>query len=203
MFLRSLVMIVMAISYGSFLIIPQASGLSLDAQVTKQLECDMCTRVTQIVEGTLMKNATATETFQRVAQALCIHLPENVIPICRQGAHLLTTPVFKCMVQAVEFGSICNDSSIKLCFAERPSTQDPSLKCSSMQPSVLSCAACEFAISSLQQYVASATDIIAKGARTDVLFKIELVFFFEPKFVPNKKFESKIFFHNTYLWLSL
>ena len=44
-----------------------------------EVECEICTRVAGVVEGVLLKNATTTNTFQRVAAALCLHLPEDMI----------------------------------------------------------------------------------------------------------------------------
>lgn len=146
-----------------------AAGVSMgvEAQAQAAVECEVCTRVTQVIEGVLLRNATETDTFQKVSSALCVHLPTDLMPVCRKSASMLDKDIFKCLIYELNFGSLCSDPGVALCRAARPSVADPSM-CVGMGADVQACAACEFAVSGLQQYVNDTSTMIVKSSAEDV-----------------------------------
>jgi hypothetical protein len=143
------------------------TGLGAEAQAKAAVECEVCTRVTQVIEGVLLRNATETDTFQKVSSALCVHLPTDLVPVCRKGTSMLDTGVFKCLIHELNFGSLCSDPGVALCRAARPSVADPS-QCVGMGSNVQACAGCEFAVSGLQQYVNDTSTLIVKSSAEDL-----------------------------------
>lgn len=51
----------------------------------RELECEVCRKVSTVVESVLVRNATATSTFNQVATALCEHMPEDLEETVRSG----------------------------------------------------------------------------------------------------------------------
>lgn len=79
----------------------------------------------------------------------------------------LNGKVFECLVKQLEIGSVCASPYIDLCVAERaPITVDAA--CESFDPDPLACAACEFSVSGLQQYVNDTSALIVKAVKNDV-----------------------------------
>lgn len=51
----------------------------------RELECEVCRKVSTVVESVLVRNATATSTFNEVATALCEHMPEELVETVRSA----------------------------------------------------------------------------------------------------------------------
>lgn len=51
----------------------------------RELECEVCRKVAMVVESVLVRNATATSTFNQVATALCEHMPVDLEETVRSG----------------------------------------------------------------------------------------------------------------------
>jgi len=132
------------------------------------VECEICNRVAGVVEGVLLKNATKTNTFQKVAAALCAHLPEPYMQTCKDAASRLNSDVYKCMIQEAQFGTLCSDSAVALCKASRGASFYTDIKCDAFEAEPLACAACEFSISGLQQYVNDTSRMIVRASTDDI-----------------------------------
>ncbi len=86
---------------------------------------------------------------------------------CQSATARLNGKVFECLVKQLEFGSICSDPFVDLCVAERtPFATDKT--CEGFDPDPMACAACEFAVSGLQQYVNDTSTEIVKAVRQDI-----------------------------------
>lgn len=86
---------------------------------------------------------------------------------CQSATARLNGKVFECLVKQLEFGSICSDPFVDLCVAERtPIATDKT--CEGFDPDPMACAACEFAVSGLQQYVNDTSTEIVKAVRQDI-----------------------------------
>jgi len=131
------------------------------------VECDICTTTAVIVENVLLHNATAGNTFQNAAAALCAHIPREMSSTCQEATARINNKIFECLIQELHIGSICSDPHVDLCRAGRKSLA-ASAECEGFQPSPLGCAACEFAVSGLQQYVNDTSTLIVKAVKQDI-----------------------------------
>ena len=151
------------------------------------VKCDICSTTSIVVENVLLHNATAGFTFQNAAAALCANVPREMretvrmkcqnitqrnhkfinILQCESATARLNGKVFECLVKQLEFGSICSDPFVDLCVAERtPFATDNT--CEGFDPDPMACAACEFAVGGLQQYVNDTSTEIVKAVRQDI-----------------------------------
>ena len=149
------------------------------------VECNVCTTSAAVIENVLLHNATASNTFQDAAAALCAHIPREMSTTCEEATARINNKVFDCLVKQLEIGTICADPHIDLCVAgrvsnaadtecevllcnrhapvSRPSTHRMLPPCpQAFDPDPLACAACEFAVSGLQQYVNDTSTLIVK-----------------------------------------
>lgn len=131
------------------------------------VECDVCTTTSIVVENVLLHNATASNTFQDASAALCANVPREMREVCQDATARLNSKVFECLIHRLEFHSICSDPFVDLCVASRTTTAD-SDGCAGFEPDALGCAACEFAVSGLQQYVNDTSTMIVKAVRDDI-----------------------------------
>ena len=130
-------------------------------------ECEVCTKTAIVVEQVLMHNATSGHTFQNAAALLCAHVPREMADTCRTATARLNNKIFECLIKKLEISSVCADEHIDLCITERVSSETDAA-CDAFDPDPLGCAACEFAVSGLQQYVNDTSSLIVKAVRDDV-----------------------------------
>lgn len=122
-----------------------------NAQAAAGSECDVCRIVSDAVERVLVLNSTTTQTFQNVAQRLCLFLPAELKHTCQDSIRQLPTGLYRCMVQAVGMNSICSDPSVGLCKVPvHPLTR---VKCTGMPAYQHTCAACKFTVGGLEHYM--------------------------------------------------
>lgn len=63
-----------------------ALAAALASVSARELECEVCRKVSGVVEAVLKQNASATSTFTQVATALCDHVPEGMYEQVRSRA---------------------------------------------------------------------------------------------------------------------
>jgi len=133
--------------------------------------CEVCQKVTLVVETVLRYNASKSTMFQTMGATLCKYLPPEDQHLCDLANRQLHKDVFECMIKAANLHTLCGDEAVELCQARarRPALESK-VDCSDrhLMPDPHGCAACEFAIASLQQYVSETTSEIVHASIRDI-----------------------------------
>lgn len=133
--------------------------------------CEVCQKVTLVVETVLRFNASHSAMFQNMGATLCKYLPPDDQQLCEMANRQLHKDVFECMIKSANLHTLCGDQAVELCqaSARRPPLSSK-IDCSDrhLLPDPHGCAACEFSIASMQQYVSEATSEIIHASIRDI-----------------------------------
>ena len=118
--------------------------------VQTDIECDMCRKVTDIVERVLVMNSTDDGSFRHISKKMCMYLPANLGHTCTEGVRKLDPAVFRCMIQELELHTVCSDPVIGLCRA--PARPLGRVRCSGMEGDPFLCSSCKFVAGGMRTF---------------------------------------------------